>query len=93
MEKSRPPKQNSEQLTLPTHGAQILPDVEVDSYSVELADEEGFAGDKANKGAFLRILDEIRKPLRESGEDPLGSKPAAQISRKKLGSLLTEGGG
>jgi len=91
MAKNGPPKQGSEQSTLPTHGAQTLPDVEVDSYSVELEDEEGFAGDKANKGAFLRILDEIRKSMRESGEDPLGSKPSAQISRKKLGALLTKG--
>jgi hypothetical protein len=75
----------------PTHGAQRLPSVDVDSYSLELEDGDGFAGDKANKGAFGRILDELRKPLRESGEDPLGSKPSSQISRKKLGALLAEG--
>jgi hypothetical protein len=90
MAKSGSAKTN-EQSTLPIHGAKILPDVEVDSYSVELEDEAGFAGDKANKGAFLRILDEIRKPLRESGEDPLGSKPSAEISRKKLGAVLSKG--
>lgn len=76
---------------MPTHGAQRLPSVDVDSYSVELEDEEGFSGDKANKGAFVHILDELRRPLRESGADPLGSKPSAQISRKKLGALLVEG--
>jgi predicted NBD/HSP70 family sugar kinase len=65
--------------------------VDVDSYSLILEDGDGFAGDKANKGAFARILDELRKPLRESGEDPLGSKASAQISRKKLGALLAEG--
>jgi hypothetical protein len=65
--------------------------VEVDSYSLELEDEEGFAGDKANKGAFIEILDELRKPLRASGEDPLGGKPSAKISRKKLGALLIDG--
>jgi hypothetical protein len=91
MGKSNAPADGGEQPTLPTHGAEILPDVEVDSYSVELEDEEGFAGDKANKGAFLKILDEIRKPLRELGEDPLGSKSSAEIGRKKLGSLLTKG--
>jgi predicted NBD/HSP70 family sugar kinase len=91
MGKSDPSKQASEQSTLPTHGAQTLPAVEVDSYSVELEDEEGFAGDKANKGAFLRILEEIRKPLRALGEDPFGSKPSAQLSRKKLGALLAKG--
>jgi hypothetical protein len=61
--------------TLPTHGARSLPRVEVDSYSIELEDKDGFAGDKANKGAFLRILDEVRKPLAKLGEDPLGHKP------------------
>jgi hypothetical protein len=75
----------------PTHGAQRLPSVDVDSYSLKLEDGDGFAGDKANKGAFIRILDEVRKPLRESGEDPLGSKASAQISRKKLEALLAEG--
>jgi predicted NBD/HSP70 family sugar kinase len=89
--KSAPSKPPNDQSTLPTHGARTLPAVEVESYSVELADDEGFAGDKANKGAFVRILDEIRKPLREAGEDPLGSKPSAEISRKKLGALLAKG--
>jgi hypothetical protein len=80
-----------EQSALPTHGARRLPSVDVDSYSLELEDGDGFAGDKANKGAFVRILDELRKPLRDSGEDPFGSKPSAKISRKKLGTLLAEG--
>jgi predicted NBD/HSP70 family sugar kinase len=91
MAKITPAKQGNEPATLPTHGAQTLPDVEVDSYSIELEDDEGFAGDKANKGAFLRILDEIRKRLRDFGDDPLGSKPSAEISRKKLGALLATG--
>jgi predicted NBD/HSP70 family sugar kinase len=68
-----------------------LPGVEVDGYSLELEDEEGFAGDKANKGAFVDILDELRKPFRRSGEDPLGDKPSAKISRKKLAALLADG--
>jgi predicted NBD/HSP70 family sugar kinase len=80
-----------DQSALPTHGGRRLPSVDVDSYSLELEDGDGFAGDKANKGAFVRILDQLRKPLRECGEDPLGSKPSAQISRKKLGALLAEG--
>jgi hypothetical protein len=76
---------------LPTHGARSLPSIEVDAYSLELEDEEGFAGDKANKGAFVDILDDLRKPFRDSGEDPLGDKPSSKISRKKLASLLMEG--
>lgn len=77
--------------TLPIHGAPSLAAVEVDSYSLDVEDDEGFAGDKANKGAFLKILDEIRKPLARLGEDPLGDKPTGQISRKKLVAMLAEG--
>ena len=34
------------------HGASRLPSVEVDSFNIELKDEEGFLGDRASKGAF-----------------------------------------
>jgi hypothetical protein len=37
---------------LPTHGASILPSVTIDSYNIEVRDEDGFIGDKASKGAF-----------------------------------------
>ena len=46
------------------HGAARLPSVEVDSYNIELKDDEGFLGDRASKGAFQAILDGWRKPLR-----------------------------
>ena len=91
MANTDPPKRAEGHPTLPTHGARQLPSVVVDSYSLELEDEEGFAGDKANKGAFSRILDEMRKSLRDSGEDPLGDKPSAKISRKKLSATLSKG--
>jgi len=77
--------------TLPTHGAAILPSVEVVSYNVELEDEEGFVGDKASKGAFRGILEGVRKALRASGEDPLGDKKTDEISKKKLDALLSTG--
>jgi len=91
MAKNESKRSDADRPTLPIHGAQRLPSVDVDSYSLELEDETGYAGDKANKGAFVRILDEIRKSLRESGDDPLGSKPSRQISRKKLGEMLVKG--
>jgi hypothetical protein len=91
MAKNESSRSDADRPTLPIHGAQRLPSVDVDSYSLELEDEKGYAGDKANKGAFVRILDEIRTSLRESGEDPLGSKPSRQISRKKLGEMLVKG--
>jgi len=77
--------------TLPTHGGKVLPSVEVDSYNLEIEDEEGFIGDKASKGAFRRMLDEIRDVLRKDGEDPLGDEDSDAISKKKLDALLTKG--
>ena len=59
--------------TLPTvaaHGATRLPSVDVDSYNVELKDDEGFIGDRASKGAFRDIIDHWRKSVRKAG-DPI----------------------
>jgi len=74
-----------------THGATRLPAVEVESYNVELKDDDGLLGDRANKGAFREILERWRKPLRKAGEDPFGDEPSSEISRKKLDSLLAQG--
>jgi predicted NBD/HSP70 family sugar kinase len=85
----------SEQSTaLPTvaaHGATRLPSVDVDSYNVELEDDEGFIGDRASKEAFRTIIENWRKPLRKAGNDPFGDEPSEEISKKKLDSLLVEG--
>lgn len=70
------------------HGATRLPSVDVDSYNIELKDENGFLGDRASKGAFHEILDELRKPLRKQGEDPLGDKASEEISKKELDQIL-----
>ena len=70
------------------HGASRLPSVEVDSFNIELKDEEGFLGDRASKGAFRDILDRWRKPLRKSGEDPFGKEPSENISKKVLDAVL-----
>jgi predicted NBD/HSP70 family sugar kinase len=74
-----------------THGASSLPEVEVDSYNLELKDDEGLLGDRANKGAFRVILERWRKPLRKAGSDPFGEEASEDISRKKLDALLEEG--
>jgi len=76
---------------LPAHGAAVLPSVTVDSYNVEIEDEEGFVGDKASKGAFWELVDKWRKPLKEAGEDPLGDKPSEELGKKKLADLLSKG--
>ena len=70
------------------HGATRLPSVDVDSFNIELKDDEGFLGDRASKGAFREILDSLRKPLKKNGDDPLGSKPAESITKSTLDEAL-----
>ena len=70
------------------HGASRLPSVEIDSFNIELKDEERFLGDRASQGAFRQILDRWRKPLRKSGEDPFGKEPSENISKKVLDAIL-----
>ncbi|WP_407116114.1 ROK family protein [Bradyrhizobium sp. LMG 9283] len=70
------------------HGASRLPSVDVDSFNIEIKDDEGFLGDRASKGAFREILEEWRKPLRKSGEDPFGDEPSDKISKKTLDAVL-----
>jgi len=71
------------------HGASRLPSVDVDSFNVELKDDEGFVGDRASKGAFRKILDGLRKPLKKNGEDPLGDQSTNTISKGALDEALT----
>ncbi|WJR78646.1 ROK family protein [Bradyrhizobium sp. NP1] len=70
------------------HGAARLPSVDVDGFNIELKDEEGFLGDRASKGAFRKILDHWRKPLRKTGKDPFGDEPSDEISKKTLDEIL-----
>jgi predicted NBD/HSP70 family sugar kinase len=74
-----------------SHGAQQLPAVTVDSYNVELKDDEGFIGDRASKGAFRQIIEKWRKPLREVGEDPFGDEGSGALSKRRLDALLADG--
>src|SRR6478672_1486227 len=70
------------------HGAIRLPSVEVDSFNLELKDDDGFVGDRASKGAFRKILDDLRKPLKKNGDDPLGNKSAGEIAKSELDEAL-----
>jgi predicted NBD/HSP70 family sugar kinase len=81
----------SQQPTLPTHGASTLPSVEVESYNVEIEDDEGFVGDKAGKGAFRDILEGVRKIVRTADEDPLGEASSDDLSKKELHARLADG--
>src|SRR3954466_1421320 len=70
------------------HGATRLPSVDVDNYNIELKDEDGFLGDRASKGAFRKILDAQRKPLKKNGGGPLGRKSAEAIGKSTLDEVL-----
>ena len=70
------------------HGAARLPSVDVDSFNIELKNDDGFVGDRASKGAFRKILDTLRTPLKKNGEDPLGGKSADKISKSELDAAL-----
>ena len=70
------------------HGATRLPSVDVDSFNIELKDEDGFLGDRASKGAFRNILETLRKPLKKGGDDPLGKKAAENIGKSELDEAL-----
>src|SRR6188472_598300 len=70
------------------HGATRLPSVDVDSFNIELKDDDGFLGDRASKGAFRQILDTLRKTLRGNGDDPLGKKDSADIAKSELDEAL-----
>lgn len=80
-----------ERPVLNAHGAKRLPSVEVDSYNLEIKDEDGFVGDKASRGAFHDILEKWREPLRKLGVDPLGDKLSEEMSKKQLDKMLAEG--
>lgn len=74
------------------HGAKDLPRVVVDSYNLEMRDREGgFVGDRASRRAFTEIIEDWRERLRQVADDPLGDKPASEISKRKLDDLLLKG--
>jgi len=70
------------------HGASELPSVSIDGYNIGLRDKEGFIGDRANTGAFLEKLEELRKLFRKQGDDPLGEAATDELKRKQIDSLL-----
>ncbi len=70
------------------HGATRLPSVEVDSFNIELKDDEGFLGDRASKGAFRKILDGLRKPLKEERRRSPRQKSTGEIPKGELDEVL-----
>jgi len=70
---------------VPVHGDTRLPSVGVDSYNVEIRDDEGLLGDRITSAAFREVIDHLRKLLRKQGEDPLGDGPTEDLSKKTPG--------
>jgi predicted NBD/HSP70 family sugar kinase len=81
----------NDQPTLPVHGAASLPSVTIDSYNLEIEDDDGFLGDTANRKAFFDALDDLRKKLKAAGHDPFGDSATDDLSKKKLDDLLAKG--
>lgn len=68
-----------------SNGLMLLPQVKIESYSLELRDEEGFIGDQASQTAFRELLEHWRKRLRSKrGKDPFGKVSSAKIAKKVL---------
>jgi len=65
------------------HGAARLPSVDVDSFNIELKDDEGFVGDRASKGAFRKILDGLRQPLKKNGRTRSATNPLLPSARAR----------
>ena len=73
-----------EQSTLPVvarHGAHRLPSVEVDSYNVELKDNEGFIGDRASRGAFRTLVDLTANQFAKVVRIRLGDEDTEELSK------------
>ena len=85
---AKSPAENRGAPTLPGHGADRLPAVNVDTYNLEVKDNGGFLGDRACKGAFLHILEDLRKPLRKMKSDPFGDIPTDELSKKRIDAAL-----
>ena len=77
--------------SLLAHGAEQLSLVIVDAYNAELRSSEGFVGDRASKRAFMAIIDDWRERVSQAGEDPFGDTPTAEISKKQLDKVMSQG--
>jgi ROK family len=73
------------------HGARKLRCARADDYNVELRDDGGFFGDRANKKVFQAMLDRWRQAL--GGADPLRDMPTEELykERQKLETILVRG--
>ncbi|HZV07731.1 MAG TPA: hypothetical protein VE999_21775 [Gemmataceae bacterium] len=63
----------------------------MEAYELELRENGKFVGSRADRQAFVDLLEKWREEFRRRGEDPLGRKPTADLSRGKLEKLLMNG--
>ncbi|MET3495984.1 ROK family protein [Variovorax boronicumulans] len=70
------------------HGLRELPGLQVDGYSLQLRDKDGFVGDQASQTAFRELLERWRKRRRKTGRDPLGLAHSRNLSKKDLDKAL-----
>lgn len=73
-------------------GASVLPLVEVDTYSEELRDRQGFIGDRVTRKAFHTIIADWRDRIESIIErDPLGARARESVSKRQLDRFLHSG--
>lgn len=87
--KTKPKKRHMPSVVGAHHGTANLPALDIAGYNLEVADEDGFIGDRASQTAFRKLVDVWRKRCRDKGRaDPLGDLPSAQLSKKVLDRAL-----
>ena len=72
------------------HGALCLPAVELDSYNLELKDDEGFLGDRASKGAF-GYPGELAQGHAQERPRPVRRRTERRHQQEKAGLIITDG--
>lgn len=65
------------------HGATDLPSVVVQSYNLEVRDDEGFVGDRASQTAFRKLLETWRRRKGQRKGQRKGRKKGQDQGRKK----------
>jgi len=73
------------------HGARILPRVEVTTYNLEVSEGDRFVGDRANKEALIKLVEDWRQVVARSGKDPLPGLSNKRLSKTAMEKLLRKG--